>query len=82
MRALRLLAQDVWYEVHTAVNNREPLFWDERERARFEQVLNEAGVVSPAIRDYAHRCGFYVLELGGESVRLADTPAGFVAKVW
>jgi hypothetical protein len=42
MRALRLLAQDVWYEVHTSVNNREPLFWDERERARFEQILSEA----------------------------------------
>jgi hypothetical protein len=42
MRALRELASDVWYEVRTAVNNREPLFWSARERARFEQVLNEA----------------------------------------
>jgi hypothetical protein len=32
----------VWYEVRTAVNNREPLFWSTQERARFEQVLNEA----------------------------------------
>jgi hypothetical protein len=40
------------------------------------------GVVSPAVMDYAHQCGFYVLELSGESVRLADTPAGFEARVW
>jgi hypothetical protein len=42
MRKLRILAADAWYHVSTAVNNREPLFWDERERARFEQVLSEA----------------------------------------
>jgi hypothetical protein len=42
MRKLRLLADGVWYEVRTSVNNREPLFWVARERARFEQVLNEA----------------------------------------
>jgi hypothetical protein len=35
MRKLRILAADAWYHVSTAVNNREPLFWDERERARF-----------------------------------------------
>jgi hypothetical protein len=42
MRELRLLADGVCYDVHTYVNNREPLFWVSRERARFEQVLNEA----------------------------------------
>jgi hypothetical protein len=42
MRQLRILASDVWYEVRTAVNNREPLFWSKQERARFEQVLCEA----------------------------------------
>jgi hypothetical protein len=42
MRALRELSSDVWYDVRTAVNNREPLFWSPLERARFEQVLNEA----------------------------------------
>jgi hypothetical protein len=42
MRKLRILAADAWYHVSTAVNNREPLFWVARERARFEQVLNEA----------------------------------------
>jgi hypothetical protein len=39
MRALRELSSGVWYEIRTAVNNREPLFWSARERARFEQVL-------------------------------------------
>jgi hypothetical protein len=42
MRALRELSSDVWYDVRSAVNNREPLFWSPLERARFEQVLNEA----------------------------------------
>jgi hypothetical protein len=32
----------VWYGVRTAVNNREPLFWLPKERARLERVLNEA----------------------------------------
>jgi ElaB/YqjD/DUF883 family membrane-anchored ribosome-binding protein len=40
------------------------------------------GVVSPAIMDYAHECGFYVLELSGESARLVDPPDGFRPKVW
>jgi hypothetical protein len=42
MRSLRILSNGVWYGVRTSVNNREPLFWVSRERARFEQVLNEA----------------------------------------
>jgi hypothetical protein len=32
----------MWYKVRTAVNNREPLFWLPKERARLEQVLSEA----------------------------------------
>jgi hypothetical protein len=32
----------VWYNIRTAVNNREPLFWLPKERARLGQVLNEA----------------------------------------
>jgi hypothetical protein len=40
------------------------------------------GVVSPTVMEYAHQCGFYVLELSGELVRLADTPAGFEVRVW
>jgi REP element-mobilizing transposase RayT len=42
MRKLRELVADTWYFVGTAVNNREPLFWLPKERARLEQVLNEA----------------------------------------
>jgi hypothetical protein len=42
MRSLRKLSNGVWYGVRTAVNNREPLFWLPKERARLEQVLNEA----------------------------------------
>jgi hypothetical protein len=42
MRKLRILAAGAWYLVSTAVNNREPLFWSPQDRARFEQVLNEA----------------------------------------
>jgi REP element-mobilizing transposase RayT len=52
MRKLRILAADAWYHVSTAVNNREPLFWVSRERARFKQVLNEAREI-------------YVFELSG-----------------
>jgi hypothetical protein len=39
---LRILAASVWYFVSTAVNNREPLFWSQLERARFKRVLDEA----------------------------------------
>jgi hypothetical protein len=42
MRKLRILSAGACYFVSTAVNNREPLFWSARERARFERVLNEA----------------------------------------
>jgi ElaB/YqjD/DUF883 family membrane-anchored ribosome-binding protein len=40
------------------------------------------GVVIPAVMEYAHERGFFVLELAGESVRLAEPPAGFEPKVW
>jgi hypothetical protein len=36
------LAAVACYFVSTAVNNREPLFWCARERARFKRVLDEA----------------------------------------
>jgi REP element-mobilizing transposase RayT len=41
MRALRLLAQCVWYYVHTSVNNTEPLFWSQSNQDLFRQVLYE-----------------------------------------
>ncbi|MDR1126907.1 MAG: hypothetical protein LBL06_02140 [Treponema sp.] len=40
------------------------------------------GVVAPEVREYAHECGFFVLELTGESVRLVEAPVGFTPKVW
>jgi hypothetical protein len=42
MRSLRFLAAVACYSISTAVNNREPLFWCARERARFMRVLDEA----------------------------------------
>jgi hypothetical protein len=41
MRGLRILAQDVWYEVRTSVNNSEPLFWSQPNQDLFKQVLFE-----------------------------------------
>jgi REP element-mobilizing transposase RayT len=41
MRHLRILKQNVWYEIHTAVNNREPLFRLWQALALFRQVLND-----------------------------------------
>jgi hypothetical protein len=40
------------------------------------------GVVDPDVKDYAYQCGFFVLELTGESVRLAEPPAGFAPREW
>jgi REP element-mobilizing transposase RayT len=43
MRAKRILVQGAsWYEVRTAVNNREPLFWRRQATAIFCRVLGEA----------------------------------------
>jgi REP element-mobilizing transposase RayT len=41
MRQLRALKQDVWYEIHTAINNREPLFRLRQALALFRRVLND-----------------------------------------
>ncbi|MDR1950444.1 MAG: hypothetical protein LBQ38_13725 [Spirochaetaceae bacterium] len=40
------------------------------------------GVVDPDVQDYAHSAGLFVLELAGESVELAERPAGFVPREW
>jgi chromosome segregation ATPase len=40
------------------------------------------GVVEPDAREYAHSCGFYVLELAGESVVRVPDPPGFKPKEW
>jgi REP element-mobilizing transposase RayT len=41
MRHLRVLKPDVWYEIHTAINNREPLFRLRQALALFRRVLND-----------------------------------------
>jgi hypothetical protein len=42
MRHLRILKLDVWYEIRTAINNREPLFRLRRALALFGGILGEA----------------------------------------
>jgi hypothetical protein len=42
MRKQRFLAQDAWYEVRTAINNREPLFRRRQAAAIFYRMLGEA----------------------------------------
>jgi hypothetical protein len=42
MRKKRCLTQDVWYEVRTAINNREPLFQQRQAVKVFCQVFGEA----------------------------------------
>jgi hypothetical protein len=42
MRQLRILKQDVWYNIRTAINNREPLFQRWQALALFGGVLGEA----------------------------------------
>ena len=41
MRPLRILKQGVWYEIHTRINNREPLFRYHTPWAMFTQVFRE-----------------------------------------
>jgi hypothetical protein len=41
MRKLRILQQGVWYEIRTAVNNREPLFQVRQALALFRRVFEE-----------------------------------------
>jgi REP element-mobilizing transposase RayT len=43
MRKLRILKQDGWYEIHTVINNREPLFRLQQALALFRQVLKNIG---------------------------------------
>jgi molybdenum-dependent DNA-binding transcriptional regulator ModE len=40
------------------------------------------GTVNPDVQAYAHSVGFFVLELTGESVKLAETPKGFEPRQW
>jgi hypothetical protein len=40
------------------------------------------GTVNPDVQTYAHSVGFFVLELTGDSVRLAKPPMGFTPHQW
>jgi hypothetical protein len=74
MRDLRILAPDACYSVSTAVNNREPLFWCARERARFKRVLDEAHVLYAFV--------LYGLYFDGPTVSFYIKPAdGFMLPV-
>jgi REP element-mobilizing transposase RayT len=44
MRQLRVLRQEVWYEVRTCINNREPLFRRANALAIFARVFRETGL--------------------------------------
>jgi REP element-mobilizing transposase RayT len=41
MRQLRILKQGVWYEIHTLINNREPLFRRYKALAIFAEVFRQ-----------------------------------------
>jgi hypothetical protein len=64
MRMKRILAEDVWYEVRTAVNNREPLFRLWWAAAIFFRVLREArGIFAFEMRGLRledERLSFYI----------------------
>jgi hypothetical protein len=67
MRSLRILTAVAYYFVSTAVNNREPLFWCSRERARFKRVLDEAHVLYAFV--------LYGLRFDGPAVSFYIKPA-------
>jgi hypothetical protein len=67
MRSLRILAAVACYSVSTSVNNREPLFWCARERARFKRVLDEAHVLYSFV--------LYGLRFDGPTVSFYIKPA-------
>ena len=41
---MRKLKQGVWYEIRTRINNREPLFRQDKARALFARVFRETGL--------------------------------------
>jgi len=41
-----------------------------------------AGIITPEALNYAHRKGFFVLELKGESIRRVPPPPDFKPKEW
>jgi hypothetical protein len=69
MRKKKLLVQDAWYEVRTAMNNREPLFRRRQAIAVFCQVFGEAGKrFAFELRGFAlveERLSFYIKPADG-----------------
>ncbi|MDR1108998.1 MAG: hypothetical protein LBL19_08190 [Spirochaetaceae bacterium] len=69
MRHLRILKPNVWYEIHTAINNREPLFRLRQALALFRRVLDdtrERFVFEMAgLRLEADRLTFYIKPANG-----------------
>jgi hypothetical protein len=69
MRKKRLLVQDTWYEVRTAINNREPLFRRQPAIAIFCQVFGEArGLFVFELRGFRfeeERLSFYIKPADG-----------------
>jgi REP element-mobilizing transposase RayT len=64
MRQLRQLAQGVWYEVRSGINNREPLLSQPRAAALFDRVFRETMLCFPfevrGLRIEADRISFYI----------------------
>jgi hypothetical protein len=69
MRKLRMLKQDVWYEIHTEVNNRESLFRLRLALVLFRRVLYETGerfvFEMTGLRLEADRLTFYIKPADG-----------------
>jgi hypothetical protein len=69
MRPKRILTQDAWYEIRTAINNREPLFRRRQVVAVFCRVFGEAGKrFAFELRGFAlveERLSFYIRQADG-----------------
>ncbi|MDR1108322.1 MAG: transposase [Spirochaetaceae bacterium] len=69
MRKLRMLKQGVWYEIHTDINNREPLFRLRQALALFRRVLDDTGkrfvFEMTGLRLEADRLTFYIRPANG-----------------
>ncbi|MDR1107793.1 MAG: hypothetical protein LBL19_02035 [Spirochaetaceae bacterium] len=69
MRKLRLLKPDVWYEIHTQVNNREPLFRLRQALALFRRVLDDTrgrfAFEMTGLRLVGDRLTFYIKPANG-----------------
>jgi hypothetical protein len=64
-----MLKPDVWYEIHTAINNREPLFRLRQALALFRRVLDDTGkrfvFEMTGLRLEADRLTFYIKPANG-----------------